>query len=514
MSTQAELRPVTLLLSAIGGEGGGVLAGWIVEAARRQGLAVQNTSIPGVAQRTGATTYYIEIFPLPVAELGGREPVLALYPGVGDIDVMVASEFAEAGRAIANGFVTPDRTVLIASTHRVYAIGERGHMGDGRYDDQRLFDAAQLRARRTLLDDLRRVARDRGVSLNAVLLGVIAGAALLPIPRAAFEDAIRAAAIAVDANLKGFAAGFEHRFAAEPARATPESGPPRPQCDGNEDLERRVDEGFPPAAHDILCEGVRRLIHYQDTAYGWLYLERMAAVRDAAGEADGHDALIAEAGRHLAVRMSYEDVIRVAQLKTDGQRLARVRAEVGAGEREPVVIVDFFKPGIDELCSILPAGVGAWLTGVAERRGWRRWAYFGMRIKTTTVWGFLRLRALSGFRRLRRGTYGFRRTQSAIEEWLDDVCSAAGTDVALACEIARCAGLVKGYGETFERGRANHDRIREALVKPALSGAMPAALAADAIANARIAALADPDGEGLSGVLSSIREAGLGQAAE
>ena len=134
MTAEGDLRPLTLLISAIGGEGGGVLAGWIVEAARRHGLAVQSTSIPGVAQRTGATTYYIEIFPTPVAELDGRRPVFALYPGPGDVDVMVASEFAEAGRAIMNGFVTPDRTVLIASTHRVYAIGERGHMGDGRFD--------------------------------------------------------------------------------------------------------------------------------------------------------------------------------------------------------------------------------------------------------------------------------------------------------------------------------------------------------------------------------------------
>ena len=259
---------------------------------------------------------------------------------------------------------------------------------------------------------------------------------------------------------------------------------------------------------------MRRLIHYQDAAYAGLYLERMAAVRDAAGAADGHGALISEAGRHLALRMSYEDVIRVAQLKTDRERMSRVRAEVGAGDNEPVVIVDFFKPGIDELCSILPVGVGAWLTGVAERRGWRGRAHFGMRIKTTTVWGFLRLRALSGLRRLRRHTYGFCRTQQAIEDWLDDVCRAAGQDVALACEIAQCAGLVKGYGETLERGRANNHRIREALVKPALTGAIAAPLAADAIANARIAALADPDGETLSEVLSSIREAGLTQAAE
>ena len=64
--------PVTLLIAALGGEGGGVLTGWIVDAARRAGLPVQATSIPGVAQRTGATTYYIEIWPEALASLGGR----------------------------------------------------------------------------------------------------------------------------------------------------------------------------------------------------------------------------------------------------------------------------------------------------------------------------------------------------------------------------------------------------------------------------------------------------------
>ena len=85
-------RPFTLLIAALGGEGGGVLTDWIVSAAEHLGLPVQSTSIPGVAQRTGATTYYIEIFPVRYSELGGRRPVLALSPGVGDVDVVIASE--------------------------------------------------------------------------------------------------------------------------------------------------------------------------------------------------------------------------------------------------------------------------------------------------------------------------------------------------------------------------------------------------------------------------------------
>src|SRR6266852_8118593 len=123
-------RPITLLIAALGGEGGGVLTNWIVSAAEHAGLPVQATSIPGVAQRTGATTYYLEIYPetLPA---GSPEPVFSLYPMPGDVDVIMASELLEAGRTIEMDYASPDRTTLIASTPRPFAIGEKSALGNG-----------------------------------------------------------------------------------------------------------------------------------------------------------------------------------------------------------------------------------------------------------------------------------------------------------------------------------------------------------------------------------------------
>ena len=137
------VRTQNILIAALGGEGGGVLADWIVAAATIAGYPIQSTSIPGVAQRTGATTYYLELFPEKLADLRGVQPILALTPTPGDVDVVIASELVEAGRAIQNGFVTPTRTTLIASTSRVYAIGERAAMTDGRFDSDRILDAAR-----------------------------------------------------------------------------------------------------------------------------------------------------------------------------------------------------------------------------------------------------------------------------------------------------------------------------------------------------------------------------------
>src|SRR5258708_16680678 len=107
-------RPICVLIAALGGEGGGVMADWLIEAATQCGFPAQSTSIPGVAQRTGATTYYLEVFPAKKETLQGRVPVLSLTPSPGNVDLIVASELTEAGRAMQNGFVSPQRTTPLA----------------------------------------------------------------------------------------------------------------------------------------------------------------------------------------------------------------------------------------------------------------------------------------------------------------------------------------------------------------------------------------------------------------
>src|SRR3954470_18098837 len=180
------MKPITILIGALGGDGGGVLCDWIIAAAQSQGLGVQATQIPGVAQRTGATTYYLEVMPR-----GSREPVLALNPAIGEVDVALATELLEAGRMIFNGLVTPDRTTLIASTHRVLAIAERAAMGDGSFDVGRLLRAVKERSKQQILFDMDQAAEESGGVINAVLLGALAGSGKLPIADSAFELAIR-----------------------------------------------------------------------------------------------------------------------------------------------------------------------------------------------------------------------------------------------------------------------------------------------------------------------------------
>ena len=490
-------RPVSILVGALGGDGGGVLCDWIVAAAQARGLAVQATQIPGVAQRTGATTYYVEVAAGPA----DRPSVLALNPAIGEVDIALATELLEAGRMIFNGFVSPDRTTLIASTHRVLAIGERMAMGDGSFDVGRLLRAVKERSRDQILFDMDQAAEEAGGVLNAVLLGALAGSGKLPIPDVAFEAAIREGGKAVDSNLAAFAFGRGHAKG-ELAQVVREHRKRQAAARGLEDLVARARGAFPATAHDTVEEGLRRLAQYQDRGYAERYLQRLDGV-----QALGLPGLLRDTARHLAVRMSFEDVIRVAQVKTSAGRLARVRAEVRARDDEPVEITEHFKPGYDEIAAVLPAGLGRRLRAWAARTGRLGRDHFPMHLRTTTVLGFLRLRLVAGLRPWRPRTLRFVEEQQQIDRWLDQVRAAARIDETLAREIVECARLIKGYGDTWRRGSENYRRIEQGVIGPVLAGRLPPPAAADAVANARVAALADPEGQSLENALASIAAA-------
>ena len=168
-------RPIKLTIAALGGQGGGVLADWLIEIAESEGYIAQSTSVPGVAQRTGATIYYLEFFPRAAADRAGRLPVMALMPVPGDVDCVLASELAEAGRAIQRGLVTPECTTLISSTHRSYAIGEKSAMGQGAADAAELLDVVRGSAKRLVLFDMEETAERNQSVISSVLLGALCG---------------------------------------------------------------------------------------------------------------------------------------------------------------------------------------------------------------------------------------------------------------------------------------------------------------------------------------------------
>lgn len=499
-------RPITILVAALGGQGGGVLAEWLVEAATGAGFIAQSTSIPGVAQRTGATTYYIEIYPEPAAALRGRLPVLSLLPAPGCIDLFVASELLEAGRAAASGMVSPDRTAVVASTSRTLTTVEKMALGDGRYASDRLLDVLWDQARRLVTFDMDEAARQAGTAVSAVMFGAIAGSDVLPFGREACEAVIGEAGVGVEASLRGFALGMDLAL-----------------LQATTDVSRTVDvskrragpaasvaaaEAFPEGAREIVALGHARLIEFQDAAYADLYLDRLRQINAAEMTVDprgGHDgALLRETARYLALWMAFDDVVRVADLKSRASRFARVRREVAAGERDVVKIVDYFKPGVPEIAGLLPAAIARRLLAWDRRRQQRGRPPFAiaLHVRADTATGFLALRALATMKGLRRRGARYRDEQAAIVQWLDAILATVRADWSVAWEIARCGRLVKGYGATNERGKRNLAHI---LAHVAAGEAFAAAAdRAQAIAAAREAALADEGGKALDSVLSAL----------
>jgi len=537
------VQPLKIAIMAMGGEGGGVLADWIVDLGETNGHLAQTTSVPGVAQRTGATIYYVELFPAAQAEADGARPVLALMPLPGDVDVVLASELMEAGRAVQRGLVTADRTTLVASTHRVYSITEKTAMGDGRVDSDALLGHAAAAAKRFVRFDMAAVAEQHGSVIGAVLFGALAGTGALPFSRAQFEATIERSGVGVKSSLAAFAAAFEQvrrgavdvppqerapvqgDVVAQPAAAAldgateapaggnagilrsaqddtdrdrhPErsEGSPRPDLPSAiRALLDRIAREFPPSATPLLLEGVRRLIDYQDPAYAGLYLDRLANISALAG---AEPALLDETARHLALWMAYEDTARVAALKTRGTRFDRVRREVRAGTDQVLAIDEYLHPGVREIAETLPAGIGR----AIERPGWlrrrvERWTTKGRVVTTSSLGGFLMLYAVAGMKRWRRSTARYAAENAAIEAWLARIAQTAASHPALAVEIARCQRLVKGYSETHERGVRNYEAVMAALHKagPSLS---PATLQ-----ELRDAALADEQGAKLAATLA------------
>jgi indolepyruvate ferredoxin oxidoreductase beta subunit len=484
-------RPITILIAALGGEGGGVLADWIITAATARDYPVQSTSIPGVAQRTGATTYYVEIFPAKIAELGGKRPVMTLTPAPSYVDVMVASELLEAGRAMQNGFVTSDRTTLIASTHRVYTVAEKMQMGDGRFDSEVVLKAAQALAKRAILFDMQAQANAAGTVISAVMFGALAGSGTLPLSRNDCEAAIRAGGKGTEASLRGFATGFD---AAAGAPASASGGGKIAEARPRVTPAERVRQTFPAETRAILGEGAARCEDFQNRGYAKLYLDRLEPILNLDRAMDGYK-LTSETGRFLALWMCYEDVIRVADLKTRKSRFERVREEVQAKPHEPVRVTEFLKPGLDELTAVLPRLIARPLRRLAEASGLANKLNVGMYVRTTSVSGFLLMRFLAWLRPLRPITSRWHEEQALIGRWLDTIASAAKRDPSLALEIALCGRLIKGYGETHRRGKGNFLRILDTLVE---GGALKDDRARiEAIRKARDAALADPEGRKL-----------------
>jgi indolepyruvate ferredoxin oxidoreductase beta subunit len=338
------------------------------------------------------------------------------------------------------------------------------------------------------------------------MIGSIAGAGVLPWGIEEYHHAIKESGVGVEASLAAFEAG---RLAVIAAAAKPLTAAAWPDSRGTIDssdytleavpaaLRLHIENRFPAAQSELLGMAAARLSDYQDDAYASLFLDRIERVA-AIDTSQTHDAkLTAATARSLALWMSFEDVMRVAQVKTRRGRAMRIRREVKAQPADLVEVREFVKPRVEEICGTLPAGLGRRLLASARARRILVRFTAGRRISTTSISGFALLRSIAALRRFRRGSLRYQIENERIEAWLTLIADIAPRDYGLAVELAECQTLVKGYGETYERGWESFSHISS--LAPNLVGDPGSAARLRAL---REAALADDNGVHLERAIS------------
>jgi indolepyruvate ferredoxin oxidoreductase beta subunit len=499
-------RPISIAIVAMGGQGGGVLTDWIVKLAENQGWVAQSTSVPGVAQRTGATIYYVEMMP----SLDGRKPILAQMPTPGDVDVVIASEFMEAGRSILRGIVTPGRTTLIASGHRSLAISEKIAPGDGVANSSLVSAAIGVAAKREIVFDMEALAAKNGSVISSAMFGALATTGVLPFAYDQYVEVIRGDGRGVEASIRTFDAAFRHALQAEtpPAVEPPSEARPATTTEtidaGLIPLLSRMKERLPDSVQAIAEAGLRKVVDYQDFAYGVEYLDILdrlcAADKAAAGDRERY-LFTVTAAKYLANAMTYDDVIRVADLKTRHHRRARVESEVGLRDGQVLQTTEFMHPRMEEVKGALPVGIASWIAARPSLYGWLdRRVSKGRRVKTYSLRWFLVLYFVGGLRGLRRRSLRHKIEMAHRDKWIAAAMRLMRMNYQLGVEVLQCQRLIKGYSDTHVRGLSKFDKVMATID---MLAARPDA--ADWARRLREGAIKDASEEQLDGTIATIK---------
>ncbi len=477
MSRKREVAPemegksdlIKIMVPAVGGQGGGVLTEWLVQAFFLEDYDVQGISLPGLSQRGGSTVYYLEAHPRPEAD--DKPIIFAQFPVPGEVDVIISQEFLELGRALQLGYGS-DRTTIVTSTHRIYSTLEKMPIGSGIYSDENLRKIATAFSSKLIELNALQLAKDNGMddlAVNAILFGALAASGSIPLSKASFVSSVEKVGVAVKTNLRGFEVGWNFVSSSKAGDAGKKQVVwetfVRTRADQLEEYERevylgkvsRIETEFPKQLREILAESLYRLIDYQDAEYADRYIDDVREVLALDESMKGNLKLTEHFARNLALLMSYEDGIRVAELKIKSDRFKRIKEEMRLRDDQVFKVIDYLKPDAEELYGLLPNVVIAPFVRVIEsslfKKIWRRKrpVTFAQTPTTTSFSGFLRLWLLTKMKFMRPGSYRFKKERALMDKYKESTLYYAGLDYKLGSLVARSGSMVKGYGKVRRR---------------------------------------------------------------
>jgi len=462
----SDYKTISILITALGGEGGGTLMNWIIECARSQKLFVQGTSVPGVAQRTGSTSYYIEICDRNFDNK--KEPILSLYPKPGRVDIVIASELLEAARVLEKGYINPDSTTLITSSSRIYTNLEKSHLADGRFNEEKILNACKNMSKNFVCLDLNMMAVDHSTIVSATMFGALASSGVLPwkknICENVFQDNIFG---------KNSLSGFNFAYKQVQANSINYSKDTKSTKLNKKNI-INIDDGLLSNEFlNIINIGKERCADYQNNKYSEVFIERVEKLISVINKEDPKELSIAEnIVRRLALWMTYEDIPRVAQLKIKPDRFVKIKNEINIKSNQILLVQDIFKPGINEIAAMLPYKIGKWFIRYKNIMSRLPLIGKGMKINSLTISGFIILKFLSSFRYIRTISLRYKEEQKNIDIWINNIILSLNKSISFTEGLADMPKILKGYGDTWDRGIKKYNKINDALIKNKLNNIM------------------------------------------
>jgi len=474
---------IKILLPAVGGQGGGVLTEWLFQAFLLEGYEVQGISLPGLSQRGGSTVYYLEVC---ADKTENGNILFSQHPVPGDVDVIVAQEFLELGRIIEQGY-SSEKTTIISSTHRIFSTLEKLPVGSGVYSERNLQDLANEFSLKFIGMDVLDIVKNNSMderSINAVLLGAVASSGCLPLEKKSYIEAIGKVGVAVENNIKAFEIGYSNNNIGCTAENPVENNRYfdgsllETYRVGDEEIKKlqvllKPREGVVPEhLKCYLHEAVLRLTDYQSEWYAEKYMNALDRIIKIDSENTTYDfRLTGIVLKNLALLMSYEDGIRVAELKTRWSRFRRIKKEMNIDDSQVFNVVDYLKPDSGEIYGLMPDIIVSPVLSLLQTGLFRK--LFGRKEPltfeqtptTSSIGGFLSLWLLTRLKFIRPYSYRYKKEHSIIERYIDSVEFYAKKDYEVGCIVARAGSVIKGYGRVRRRTMDTFSRFIDNVIK-------------------------------------------------
>lgn len=473
---------IKILIPAVGGQGGGVLTEWVVQAFFLEDYDAQGISLPGLSQRGGSTVYYLEAHPKPESE--DKSIIFAQFPVPGEVDLILAQEFLELGRALELGYGS-DKTTIVTSSHRVYSTLEKMPIGSGIYSDENLRKLARGFSSRFIELNALEISKENDMdelSVNAILLGALCESGALPIEKKSFVRSIEMVGVATNASLKAFEVGWEYArnnnkpSADHSAKWRSFVDERADKLDEKENYLSRIstiESEYPENLKEIMAESIYRLIDYQDLDYADRYISEVNSIRLIDSKIQDTNYVLTEHfAKNLALLMSYEDGIRVAELKIRSDRFKRIKEEMRIKDDQVFHVVEYLKPDAEEIYGLLPNAIVSPVLSFVQSRFfkkiWRRKKplTMGQTPVTNSFGGYLRLWSLTKIKFLRPYSFRYKKEYKLIDAYTNAINKYAPYDYELACLIAKSVQMVKGYGKVRRRTMDAFYRFMDNIISP------------------------------------------------